>query len=91
MAWRKSILASTTCAKLNSNVHTGGGDDDTAVLQSVLDLAATEGGVHLVMDGAALVRGLRVHSNTTIECRDKTCGFFLADHCDCPEIGRAHV
>jgi hypothetical protein len=83
-------LASATGAKLNSHVHTGGGDDDTAVLQAALDTAADGGGVHLIMDGAALVTGLTVHSHTTIECRDRTCGFFLADRANAPVLANAH-
>src|SRR5690606_13029948 len=85
-----TILASATGAKLNSNVHTGGGDDDTALLQAALDTAVTNGGVHLIMDGAARITGLRVHANTTIECRDKACGFFLADHANCPVLANAN-
>ncbi len=71
----KTILASEI-AKLDSNVYTGGGTDDTASLQAALDEAATCGGVHLIMDGAALISGLRVHSNTTIECLTRDCGFY---------------
>ena len=46
--------------------------------------AKTEDGIHLVMDGAALISQLVVYSNTTIECLNRDCGFYLADHCDCP-------
>ncbi len=74
----KKVLASDY-AKLDSNVYTGGGTDDTAALQSLLDKAKEWGGIHLVMDGAALVTGLKLHSNTTIECLSKSCGFYLAD------------
>ena len=72
----KTVLASEH-AFLDSDVYTGGGTDDTAALQSLLDKAAAWGGLRLIMDGAALVSGLRVHSNTTIECLNKDCGFFL--------------
>ncbi len=75
----RKIYASTV-AHLDSNVRTGGGTDDTKALQAVLDLALTEGGIHLVMDGAALVSGLVVHSNTTIECVNADCGFFQLPH-----------
>lgn len=75
----KTIRASEIGAKLDSNVRTGGGTDDTAVLQKALDEAKC-GGVHLILDGAALVKGLVVHSNTTIECPNKDCGLFLADN-----------
>lgn len=76
----KVIYASQTNAKLDSNVLTGGGTDDTSALQEVLDLAPEHGGVHLIMDGAASITGLTVHSNTTIECLNNACGFYLADH-----------
>lgn len=79
----KKIFASSV-AELDSNVYTGGGTDVTEQLQAVLDLALTEQGVHLVMDGAALVRGLKVHSNTVIECLGSDCGFFMADYTDRP-------
>jgi len=72
------IYASQTGAKLDSNVHTGRGTDDTVILQSVLDKARESGSLHLIMDGAALIRGLDINSNTTIECLNPFCGFFLA-------------
>ena len=75
----KILRASEIGAKLDSNVAYGGGTDDTAVLQKALD-EAKSGGVHLILDGAALVTGLVVHSNTTIECPNKDCGLFLADN-----------
>ena len=68
---------------LDSNVYTGGGTDLTAELQAILDLAL-DGGVYLIMDGAALIHGLKVHSNTVIECANSSCGFFMADHSDKP-------
>ena len=71
----RTIYASTV-AKLDSNVYAGGGSDDTAAIQSILDIALSEGGVHLIMDGAALVSRLCVYSNTTIECLNKDCGFY---------------
>lgn len=74
----KIIYASEAGALLDSNVYTGGGTDDTVILQKILD-EAKNGGVHLILDGAALVRGLEIHSNTTIECPNKDCGLFLAN------------
>ncbi len=76
-AGRFTVYASTY-ANLDSDVREGGGTDDTEVLQAILDKAPKWGGLRLVMDGAALVRGLDVPSNTTIECQTKDCGFFLA-------------
>lgn len=81
----KTILASDY-AKLDSDVYTGGGTDDTAALQAILDKAPEWGGLRLIMDGAALVKGLKLHSNTTIECMNKCCGFYLADNSDCAVI-----
>lgn len=78
----KRILASEV-AVLDSNVYTGGGTDATAQLQAALDEAAVCGGVHLIMDGAALVSGLKVHSNTTIECLTRDCGFFQKENSNC--------
>lgn len=72
----KKLYASEV-AVLDSDVYAGGGTDDTKALQSVLDLAKDgKMGVHLVMDGAALVSHLELYSNTTIECPSKACGFF---------------
>lgn len=84
----KKIIASEI-AILDSNVHTGGGTDATEQLQAALDVAKNEGGVHLVMDGAALIKGLRVHSNTVIECINDDCGFFMADHTNRPILTNA--
>ena len=78
----KTVYASEY-AHLDSDVYTGGGTDDTGALQALLDKAVEWGRLHLILDGAALVRGLRVHANTTIECPDKSCGLFLADDSDC--------
>ena len=81
----QTVYASSVAA-LDSNVFTGGGTNVTKELQAVLDRAKTEGGVHLVMDGAALVSGLTVYSNTTIECLTKDCGFYLDDNSNCAVI-----
>ncbi|NLH99659.1 MAG: hypothetical protein GX446_09235 [Chthonomonadales bacterium] len=84
------VYASRCGAKLDSDVHHGGGTDDTLALQSVLDEAPRLGSLRLVMDGAALVRGLDVHSNTTIECLNPACGFFLAAGSDRSILRNAH-
>jgi hypothetical protein len=75
------IIASEI-ATLDSNVFEGGGTDVTSILQQVLDNADNSNGIHLVMDGAALITGLDLKSNTTIECLSKDCGFFLKDGSD---------
>ena len=85
-----TLYASQIGARLDSNVATGGGTNDTAALQQALDLAERDGGIRLIMDGAALVTSLRVHSNTTIECLNPACGFYQADHSDCALLINAH-
>jgi hypothetical protein len=80
------VIASEAGAKLDSDVTKGGGTDDTALIQGILDRAPKLGSLKLVVDGAILVKGLKVHSNTTIECLGSNCGFFLADHSDQPII-----
>lgn len=89
-AGRFTVYASTY-ARLDSDVREGGGTDDTEVLQAILDKAPEWGGLRLVMDGAALVRGLKVHSNTTIECQTRDCGFFLASGANRSIIQNAHL
>lgn len=81
----KIVLASQV-AKLDSNVHTGGGTDDTEALQAILDKVPELGGLTLIMDGAALVRGLKVFSDTTIVCLNASCGFYLADGANRPVL-----
>ena len=91
----KKIIASEVIT-LDSDVIKGGGTDVTEQLQAILDEALTCGGVHLVMDGAALVSSLRVHSNTTIECLNLACGFFQKEQSNrgiisnlCDDLGDA--
>ena len=83
------VVASEAGAKLDSDVNKGGGTDDTALIQSILDRAPKLGSLRLIVDGAILVKGLKVHSNTTIECLTSDFGFFLADHVDQPIIRNA--
>ncbi len=83
------VIASQAGAKLDSDVNKGGGTDDTALIQGILDRAPKLGSLRLIVDGAILVKGLKVHSNTTIECLSSDCGFFLADHVDQPIIRNA--
>lgn len=87
----KNIFYASECgAKLNSDVYLGGGDDDTFAIQAVLDKAPILGNVHLIMDGAALVTGLTIHSNTTIECKNPCCGFYLKEHTNKPILINAN-
>ena len=90
--WTKSkkVYASQSGAVLDSDVYAGGGTDDTAALQAVLDQAPRLGRLHLVLDGAARIsRSLKIHSNTTIECPDKSCGLFLSDGANCSVLRNA--
>lgn len=74
---------------LDSNVRSGGGTDVTDQLQAILDMAESEGGLHLILDGAALVSGLKLHSNTVIECPHKDCGLYLKDNANRPLLRNA--
>lgn len=87
----KYVVYASTYAKLDSNVIDGGGTDDTEAIQAILDKAPEWGGLHLIMDGTALVRGINVHSNTTIECENKDCGFYLASGSNRSIIQNAHL
>ncbi len=86
---RFCVIASEAGAKLDSNVETGGGTDETELFQKILDLAVVWGGLHLIVDGAALVRSLAVHSNTTIECPNAACGFFHKGNDNAPLLRNA--
>ena len=87
----KTYLASECGAKLDSDVIHGGGTDDTAVLQAILDRARDSAeGVRLIVDGAALIRGLKVYSNTTIECLSASCGFYLMDQSNCALVSNGN-
>jgi hypothetical protein len=83
------VIASEAGAKLDSDVTKGGGTDDTALIQGILDRAPKLGSLKLVVDGAILVKGLKVHSNTTIECLNRGCGFYLAGNSNRPLIANA--
>lgn len=85
----KKIFASEHMT-LDSDVLVGGGTDVTEDLQKLLNMAKDSEGIHIVLDGAALIRGLKVYSNTTIECPNKDCGFYLADFSNRPIIANAN-
>ena len=88
----RKVVASRAGIVLDSDVYQGGGTDQTDAIQAILDKAPKWGRLHFVMDGAALVsRTLKVHSNTTIECPDLSCGFFLADSSNCCVISNANL
>ena len=88
----RKVYASQSGAALDSDVYAGGGTDDTNALQAILDQAPRLGRLHLVLDGAALIsKSLKIHSNTTIECPDKSCGLFLANGSNCSVIRNADI
>lgn len=80
----------------DSDIDTGGGTDDTAILQTALDTLHTLGGGTLVIEGVSLVTdalfdpdthwgALQVYSNTHI-IFNPGAGLFLDDHCNIPII-----
>lgn len=70
------IYASAVGAKLDTNLTSGGGTDDTTVLQNALNAASDGTPTKLIMDGAALIGGLDIYGRTTIECINGG-GFYL--------------
>lgn len=84
------VVYASAYTRLDSDVINGGGTDATEAIQAILDKAPEWGCLHLVMDGAALVRGLNIHSNTTIQCESKDCGFYLAAGANRSIIQNAH-
>lgn len=89
MTRETTYVASRCGAALDSDLRNGGGTDDTAALQAVLDRARDGEGVHLIVDGPARVSGLDLHSNTTIEGTPGA-GLYLADGSDRAIIRNAH-
>jgi hypothetical protein len=83
------FLASEHGARLDTDLRQGGGTDDTAALQALLDRARDDGGAHIVIDGPALVSGLEVYSDTTIEGTPGA-GLRLADDSNRAILRNAH-
>lgn len=71
----RTIYASTVAA-LDSDIVSGGGTDDTAALQAILDTASSIDHLHLIINGVALISGLDIKSNTTISALNGG-GFYL--------------
>jgi hypothetical protein len=72
----------------NSNLSTGGGTDDTSLIQTVLS-ASYPIGLNLIVDGVSLITGLNVGSNTTITV-NTNCGFYLKSASNREAIANAH-
>lgn len=83
------VYASAAGAALDSHLLAGGGTDDTAVLQRILETAKDRGALHLVIDGPALVSGLDVYSHTTIEFTGGA-GLYLKDGSEGAILRNAH-
>ena len=49
------VIASEVGAKLDSDIAKGGGTDDTALIQNILDRAPKLGTLKLIVDGPILV------------------------------------
>jgi hypothetical protein len=88
-AARSLFVASEVQAAVNSDLPKGGGIDDTKVLQAILDRAAAGTPVHLTIEGVALISGLEVFGNTTIECV-RGGGLYLKDGSSRPLIQNKH-
>jgi hypothetical protein len=71
------LVSSLAGIHQNSNVTSGGGTDDTATIQAALNAGPFP--LILVQDGASLITGLNVNSNTTIQCSNSSCGFYAAN------------
>jgi hypothetical protein len=69
------VYASRAGCALNSNINSGGGTDDTAAMQAILDIAQDGLPLEVIVDGVARVSTLRVWRNTTIRCLPGA-GFF---------------
>jgi hypothetical protein len=76
--------------KGDSNVSTGGGTDDTAVLQSALSTLASNGGGVLILDRACLTTGLTIGSNVTIYAPNSKFGLFLSAGAGWPLVRNAN-
>lgn len=85
------VYASQAGARMDSSVLAGGGADDTAILQKILDTAPAHGGLHLVIDGACRISApLRIHSNTSIVFPNSACGLFLTAGSNCCMLRNAN-
>lgn len=83
------VHASSAGAHLDTDLMKGGGTDDTAVLQRLLDGAAGGRPIHLMIDGPALVSGLNAYGKTTIECTAGG-GLYLKDNSSRAIIRNVH-
>ena len=73
----------------DTDIIKGGGTNKTELVQSILDKAVSWGQLKLIVDGAVKVGRLKIHSNTTIECLNSDCGFYLEDNTNLPLLENA--
>ncbi len=94
------LYSSSSCA-VNSSVFSGGGTDDSACVQGLLNTINAAGGGTLVQDGASLISAvnvpggstgqttaLQIGPNTTLECTVGG-GFYLANSSNVTMLGNA--
>jgi hypothetical protein len=77
------LVASQQGCKLNSNITTGGGTDDSVCLQTALNkIAANSAGGELIIDGVALVSNVNVVSTThdPIQASDQTSALMVGNN-----------
>jgi hypothetical protein len=84
-----TMRASESGAHLNTDLMKGGGADDTPIIQKLLDRAKSGESIHVIVDGAALVSGLDLYSNTLFECTPGG-GLYLKDHSSRAILRNAH-
>lgn len=84
-----AVHASQAGAKLDTNLLKGDGTDDTAALQQLLDRAKDGHAVHIIVDGPALVTGLEIYGNTTLEFTPGA-GLYLRDGSNRALLRNAH-
>lgn len=74
----------------NSNVVTGGGNEDTYYIQMAINSLSTYGGGTLVIDRACLVGSLQVPSNITLYAPSKSYGFYQIPNAGFPILRNAN-
>lgn len=82
-------IASQHGAILDTNLTSGGGTDDTAALQAILNRASSNNRIVLILDGPALISGLDIYSNTSLICQPGA-GLYLKDGSNRGILRNAH-
>lgn len=74
----------------DSDIDTGGGTDDTELLQAAIDTLSSRGRGLLLVDKVFLVHGLKHRSNVTIKGLGWNTGFYLKNESESSVIMNAH-